>query len=124
MFERPLRYLAITLSLIVAAGFVFFALDDFGRASTNSQNRLAGYSATSPTPAGERERERRHGRGRELIDDANDVLLGPFAALTEDSDQRLGAPWRPDAARARALRVPARLLLALREGQGLTRRYR
>jgi len=85
VFERPLRYLAITLSLIVAAGFVFFALDDFGRASTNSQNRLAGYSATSPSPAGERERERRHGRGRELIDDTNDVLLGPFAAITEDS---------------------------------------
>jgi len=85
VLERPLRYLAITLSLIVAAGFVFFALDDFGRASTNSQNRLAGFSATSPTPAGERERERRHGKGRELIDDANDVLLGPFAAITEDS---------------------------------------
>lgn len=95
MFERPLRYLAIVLSLIVAAGFVFFALDDFGRASTNSRNRLSGYSATSPTPAGERERERRDGNVREFIDDTNDVLLRPFAALTEDSPSgwvRRGVP--------------------------------
>ena len=95
MFERPLRYLAIVLSLIVAAGFVLFALDDIGRASTNSQNRLAGFAATSPSPAGERERERRHGEARELIDDANDVLLGPFAAVSENSTSgwvRRGVP--------------------------------
>ena len=88
MFERPLRYLAITLTLIVAAGFVLFALDDFDRASNSSVNRIAGYTATDPTPSGERERERRHSKARELVDDANDVLLRPFAGLTENSESR------------------------------------
>jgi hypothetical protein len=88
VFERPLRYLSITLSLIVAAGFTLFALDDFDRASDNSVNRITGYTATDPTPSGERERERRHSTARELIDDANDVLLRPFADLTESADSR------------------------------------
>lgn len=95
MFERPLRLVAITLSLIVAAGFVLFAVEDFGRASDDTLNRLAGYAAADPTPSGEREREQRHSAARETIDDANDVLLRPFAAVTEDSDSgwmRRGVP--------------------------------
>jgi hypothetical protein len=88
VFERPLRYLSITLTLIVAVGFTLFALDDFDRASDSSVNRIAGYTATDPTPSGERERERRHSTARELIDDANDVLLRPFAALTANDDSR------------------------------------
>ena len=60
MLERPLRYLAITLSLIIAIGFTLFALEDIDRASAQSEGRIAGYTATSPSPAGERERERRH----------------------------------------------------------------
>jgi hypothetical protein len=88
VFERPLRYLSITLTLIVSAGFILFALDDFDRASDSSVDRIAGYTATDPTPSGERERERRHSKARELIDDANDVLLRPFAALTANDDSR------------------------------------
>ena len=89
MIERVLRTLAVVLSLVVAAGFVLFAVDDFGRASDSSRNRIVGeYTATAPTPAGERERERRSGDVREAIDDANDVLLRPFAAITENDDSR------------------------------------
>lgn len=89
MLERSLRFLAIALSLIVAAGFVLFAVDDFDRASNSSRSRITGDpSATDPTPAGERERERRNGTVREAIDDANDVLLKPFAGVTEDADSR------------------------------------
>lgn len=89
MLERPLRYLAIALSVIVTAGFAMFALDDIDRASENSRSRIAGnYTAADPTPAGERERERRHSTAREYIDDANDVLLKPFASITENSDSR------------------------------------
>lgn len=87
MFERPLRYLAITLSLIVTAGFVLFAVDDIDRASTRVQGRVAGYDVTPPTPAGERARERRNSWGRELIDDANDVLLAPFAVFVSDTNR-------------------------------------
>ena len=89
MIERALRTLAVVLSLVVAAGFVLFAVDDFSRASDSSRNRIIGESvATAPTPAGERERERRNGDVREAIDDANDVLLKPFAPLTENDDSR------------------------------------
>lgn len=89
MSERVLRSLAIVLSLVVAAGFVLFALDDFDRASDSSRNRVVGESvAADPTPAGERERERRNGDVREAIDDANDILLRPFAAVSENHDSR------------------------------------
>ena len=89
MLERVLRHLAIALSLIVAAGFVLFAIDDFDRASDASRSRVTNEpSAADPTPAGERERERRHGDLREQIDDVNDVLLRPFAAVSENDDSR------------------------------------
>lgn len=89
MIERLLRNLAIVLSLVVAAGFVLFAIDDFDRASSSSRDRITGDpSATDPTPAGERERERRNSKGREYIDDANDVLLKPFASVSADADSR------------------------------------
>ncbi len=89
MLERPLRYLAIALSLVVAGGFALFALEDIGRASTKAENRVQDrYTATAPTPAGERERERRHGDIREAIDDVNDVLLSPFAGVSDDAASR------------------------------------
>ncbi|HVF78941.1 MAG TPA: hypothetical protein VNA28_11650 [Solirubrobacteraceae bacterium] len=89
MLERLLRFLAITLSLIIAAGFILFAVDDFDRASSASRNRITGDpTATAPSAAGEREREARNSKGREAIDDANDVLLKPFASVTEDADSR------------------------------------
>jgi len=89
VLERPLRYLAIVLSLFVAVGFTLFALEDIGRASTKAENRVQDRStATTPTPAGERERERRHGDVREAIDDVNDVLLSPFAGVSDDATSR------------------------------------
>jgi len=87
VLERPLRYLAIALSLIVATGFVLFAFDDFGRASQEEQGRVAGYEVADPTPAGEREREQRHSKARELVDDANDVLLKPFAGIVAEPNR-------------------------------------
>lgn len=89
MLERPLRYLAIALSLVIALGFTLFALEDINRASERSEQRITGgYTAATPSPAGERERERRHGQPREAIDDVNDVLLAPFAGITADNSSR------------------------------------
>jgi hypothetical protein len=88
VLERPLRYLAITLSLIIATGFMLFALEDINRGSKSSQDRIAGYTATSPSPAGERERERRHSQVHEMIDDVNDELLSPFAGISENATSR------------------------------------
>src|SRR5215210_2976812 len=39
-------------------------------------------------PGGERQRERAHGPVREAIDDANDVLLDPFAGIVDSE-----SPW-------------------------------
>ena len=88
MLERPLRIAAIVLSVIVALGFILFALDDVDRASANKIGELDYYRVADPTAAGEGERERRHGPIREGSDDANDVLLKPFAGLVENADSR------------------------------------
>jgi hypothetical protein len=88
VLERPLRYLAIILSLFVATGFVLFALEDIDRASTSSQNRIADIMSISPSPSGERDRAARHSKVHEAIDDVNDVLLDPFAGISRDADSR------------------------------------
>lgn len=89
MLERIVRRLAIVLSLTVAVSFVLFAVDDFDRASDASRSRVSGDpSAIDPTPRGERERERRSNTIREVIDDANDVLLAPFAGVSDTADSR------------------------------------
>ena len=88
MLERPLRTVATVLSLLVVAGFTLFALDDFSRASAQSRERIAGFEAADPAPAAELAREERNGRGRELVDDANDILLRPFAGVAADASSR------------------------------------
>ncbi len=81
MLERPLRILAIVLSLIIAAGFAMFAVDEFNRASNAQRSQLQGFEQADPTPADELDREKRHSTAREYIDDANDILLKPFAGV-------------------------------------------
>ena len=88
MLERPLRIVAIVSSLLVVAGFMLFALDDFSRASNHSRERIAGFETADPTPAAEATRAERNPRGRELIDDANDVLLRPFAGVVAGASSR------------------------------------
>jgi len=88
VIERALRTVAIVLSLLVGLGFCFFAVDEFNRASSTQRERLAGYERPDPTAMGEREREKRHSRFREYIDDANDVLLKPFAGIVSETSGR------------------------------------
>jgi hypothetical protein len=88
VLERPLRILAIVSSLLVAAGFTLFAFDDFSRASNASRDRIAGNARPDPTPRAEREREDRNSAPREFVDDANDVLLRPFAGLVDGGKSR------------------------------------
>jgi hypothetical protein len=90
-----IRWTAILTSLIVALGFLAFAVDEMDRGSKNQQNALArglsdlepnaSINSPNPTPAEEKAREKAHGPVREAIDDANDVLLAPFSGLV-DSD--------------------------------------
>jgi len=87
VLERPLNIIAIVLSLVIAAGFCMFAVDEFNRASTEQTRQLRGYELADPTPAGELQRERRHSTAREYIDDANDVLLKPFAGIADSGSR-------------------------------------
>ena len=87
-----IRFIAIGLSLVVAAGFIAFAADEMDRGSKTQQQALGqetGVAAAGVEPApsfeDERARERQHGSVREAIDDANDVLLGPFGDVVNST---------------------------------------
>ncbi|MEA2462052.1 MAG: hypothetical protein QOH90_2229 [Actinomycetota bacterium] len=89
------RLLAIVSSGIVLLGFGFFATDELSRGSQNQQNKLdkevtgalVDPAPIAPTPDQEAVRERTNGTFRELVDDANDVLLGPFSGLINSKER-------------------------------------
>jgi hypothetical protein len=89
------RLLAIVCSGLVLLGFAFFATDELNRGSQTQQAKLDKElrgalddpAPIAPAPDQEVARERRNSAFREVVDDANDVLLGPFVDLV-DSDDR------------------------------------
>src|SRR5919106_4319209 len=89
-----IRIVAIVLSGFILFGFAFFAADELDRGSKHQQqaldNELAGVNADpnpiAPTPDDEAAREAAHSSFREVIDDVNDLLLGPFVDLVDSND--------------------------------------
>ncbi len=94
------RICAVTAALLVLASFTLFAIDQLYEGSENQSLALKGNALRAqtsgmidqpaPPAAIERIRERANSPARELIDDANDVLLSPFASIVESTD-----PWPP-----------------------------
>ncbi len=88
------RLVAIVASGLVLLGFAYFATDEMSRGSQNQQNELTRQLTTedpapvAPSPDQEADRERINGPMREVVDDANDLLLGPFAGLVGGSTDR------------------------------------
>lgn len=89
-----IRLAAILTSILVMLGFAFFTADELDKGSKQQQQALAMELNTAvapdvvdiaPTPEIEEAREAQNSTAREAIDDANDVLLGPFVGLV-DSD--------------------------------------
>jgi hypothetical protein len=80
---RVIRLAAVVASLIVIVGFGFFAVELASETSERRRERLGPSLEPVPTAVDERDRERRHTDLREAVDDANDVLLAPFAGLVE-----------------------------------------
>ncbi len=78
-----IRYLAIAISAVVMLGFVIFAVDETDKGSKSQQAKLE--RELTPNAKQEAVREKEHGPVREVVDDANDVLLAPFTGLV-DSD--------------------------------------
>jgi hypothetical protein len=96
--EGLLRTAAFVASAIVLVSFGLFAIDESRDASNRSVAGIAGLEATraaDPTASEERARERAHSKPREVIDDADDILVTPFAPVTADSSSswaRRGIP--------------------------------
>ena len=81
------RIVAIAASTLVALGFLLFALEEADNGSKGQQAKIDdALVAPSPTPRQEFLREQENGQVREYIDDANDVLLAPFADLVGGDD--------------------------------------
>ena len=98
MLEAPLRIASVVFSVLVLLGFGLFAIDEARSASQGSVAVIGGAGAGSgvdPTPAQEAAREATNGSPREAIDDANDVLLAPFAVLTSDDANEWAARGIP-----------------------------
>jgi hypothetical protein len=88
VLERALRTASIVASAVVLVSFALFALEESRNASDAGVAAVAGLEATrtsNPTAGQERARERAHTSVREAIDDADDVLVAPFAPLTENT---------------------------------------
>jgi hypothetical protein len=96
--EGLLRTVAVIASAIVLVSFGLFAIDETRDASNASVAGIAGLEATrvaDPTASEERAREKAHGKVHEAIDDADDVLVKPFASIANDSSSswaRRGVP--------------------------------
>jgi hypothetical protein len=89
------RLVAIVCSGLVLLGFAYFATDEMSRGSQNQQNALGAEldgapdpAPVAPSPDEEAARERVNGTIHEAVEDANDVLLGPFVTLVDGSDNR------------------------------------
>ena len=90
-----LRLIAIVSCAIVAIGFVAFASDAATEGSSKQVQRInQAMDDPAPSTSAEQTRQKRHGKVRETIDDANDVLLKPFAGVVGSSDLwvRRGVP--------------------------------
>jgi hypothetical protein len=92
------RILAVSATALVALGFVLFALDESEKGSREQVSKVDdALNAPNPTTGQEALRERNRGELRELLDDANDVLLKPFAWIVDDSESTWGRRVVPTA---------------------------
>ena len=88
MLASLLRAVALVASVVVLLSFALFAIDQTRAASQRTTAEVQGLDAArtaDPSPAQERARERTHSRARELVDDADDILLAPFTWAAPDT---------------------------------------
>ena len=91
-----IRLVAIITSVIVLLGFAFFAVDELDKGSKTQQQAVANeidsggnpadVAPIAPTPTEENSREAQNSSFREVVDDANDVLLAPFSSLVDSEN--------------------------------------
>lgn len=77
--------ISIVASLVILVSFALFALDEAKSGTQTQLEKLGEKQSGQAAPANEAARERAHGDVREVIDDADDILLSPFADLVDSS---------------------------------------
>ena len=91
MLARLLRTVALLAALVVVVSWGAFVAGEARSASGATQAEIQGLTAArtaDPSPEQERARERAHSAPRELVDDADDVLLASFGGLADGSGSR------------------------------------
>jgi hypothetical protein len=95
VIAKVATWVSTIAALVLVISFALFAIDqaqdsskqtvaDLGR-KLGPSDAAANVNQADPSPRTERAREKKHGDVREAIDDANDVLVSPFASVV-DSD--------------------------------------
>ena len=95
MIADTIRLLALAACAVVGLGAAMFVAEQVGEASDNTvvaivdegeRRQVGNINVPAPSPEVEARREAEHGDFRELVDDANDVLLAPFADIIDADD--------------------------------------
>ena len=81
MIQSILRWASTIACAIVIISFALFAIEQAKGGTKQQENKIEGINQPSPSPQNERQRERMHGKVREAIDDADDVLVQPFSGV-------------------------------------------
>ena len=91
--RNTLRLVGIACAAVVVLSFAMFAMDELGKGSDRQVEKVdaagtgtADTRTADPVAATERRRERENGPVREAVDDANDLLLKPFADVADSTD--------------------------------------
>jgi hypothetical protein len=91
VLSTTLRLTAIICSVLIGLGWILFAIGETKSASAHTALIVSGDDAATRVdldPDQERAREAIHSEPREVIDDANDILLSPFSSVTASSDNK------------------------------------
>jgi hypothetical protein len=98
VLARFIRLFSIVASLFIVAGLIGLLTDEVRDTSTVQATRIpdpetgrqvtqiVDIEAPNPPLAIEKIRQDEHTKGREVIDDVGDVLMGPFTWIIEGSD--------------------------------------
>jgi hypothetical protein len=95
VISRLLTWASTLAAIVLVASFAMFAVDQARDGSKQQVAKLgAGLEPSSaatnvnqadPSPRTERQREKMHGKVREAVDDADDVLIKPFSGVVHSS---------------------------------------
>jgi hypothetical protein len=86
--QTVLRWASTIACAIVALSFGLFAIEQAKGGTKQQENKVQGINQPAPSSQTERQRERAHGKVREAIDDADDVLIKPFSGVVSS-----GSVW-------------------------------